>query len=426
MYNGIVIEIILRKRLTIVVNVKKIREDFPILKQRVNGEPLVYFDNAATSQTPLPVLNAMQRYYLNENANVHRGVHTLAERATEHYERVRQQVADFIHAVSANEIIFTRSTTESLNLVARGLGDQILQPGDEIVISIMEHHSNLVPWQEVEARTGAKLKYIELNQDQELDMNSAADQITPQTKIVAITAASNVLGTITPVKQLARLAHQAHAWLIVDAAQYVGHHVVDVQDWDADFVAFSGHKMLGPTGIGVLYGRQELLNIMHPVQFGGEMIEEVTRQQTTFKKSPLGFEAGTPNISGAVGLGAAIDYLNHIGMQNIENMEQQLTNYLLPQLQAMDKVTLYGPQNHHTGVLAFNLQGLHPHDVATGLDMEGVAVRAGHHCAQPLMHTLGITATARASVAFYNTKEECDQFIQALKAVKEFFINGLS
>lgn len=407
------------------IDIKQVRADFPILNQQVNGEKLVYFDNAATSQTPLPVLDAIRQYYLKENANVYRGVHTLAERATEHYERVRQQVADFIHAASSNEIIFTRSTTESLNDIARGLGDNILQPGDEIVISIMEHHSNLVPWQELAARTGAKLKYIELDNHQELDLNSAAEQITPQTKIVAVTAASNVLGTINPIKQIVQLAHHAHAWAVVDAAQYVGHHAVDVQDWDADFVAFSGHKMLGPTGIGVLYGRQDLLNIMHPVQFGGEMIEDVTRQRTTFKKSPLGFEAGTPNISGAVGLGAAIDYLNKVGIKNIEQREQSLANYLLPHLQKIDHLTLYGPQDHHTGVFAFNLDGLHPHDVATGLDLEGIAVRAGHHCAQPLMHTLGVTATARASLAFYNTKEECDQFIQSLVAVKEFFSNGL-
>lgn len=408
------------------INIQKVRADFPILNQRVNGEPLVYFDNAATSQTPLPVLDAMRQYYLTENANVHRGVHTLAERATEHYERVRQQVASFINAAAANEIIFTRSTTESLNLVARGLGDQILQAGDEIVISIMEHHSNLVPWQELAARTGAKLKYIELNQNQELDLNSAAEQITSRTKIVAITAASNVLGTNSPVKALAKLTHQAHAWLVVDAAQYVSHHPVDVQTWDADFVAFSGHKMLGPTGIGILYGRHDLLNIMHPAQFGGEMIEEVTRQRTTFKKAPLGFEAGTPNISGVVGLGAAINYLERLGWDAIEQREQQLTGYLLPQLRSIDKLTLYGPQDHHTSVFAFNLQGLHPHDVATGLDLEGIAVRAGHHCAQPLMHTLGTVATVRASVAFYNTQAECEQFIRGLKAVKEFFIDGLS
>ncbi|WP_275087082.1 aminotransferase class V-fold PLP-dependent enzyme [Limosilactobacillus caecicola] len=408
------------------INLQQVRADFPILEQRVNGEPLVYFDNAATSQTPVSVLDAMRNYYLTENANVHRGVHTLAERATEHYERVRQQVANFIHAASADEIVFTRSTTESLNLVARGLGDQILQPGDEIVISIMEHHSNLVPWQEVAKRTGAVLKYIELNDHQELDLQSAQEQITPQTKIVAVAAASNVLGTVNPVKQLGKLAHAAHAWFVVDAAQFVGHHPLDVQEWDADLVAFSGHKMYGPTGIGVLYVREQLHDLLRPVQFGGEMVETVTREQTTFKKAPLGFEAGTPDISGVVGLGAAITYLQTIGWESIEHQERVLVNYLLPQIKAIDHVTMYGPQDHHTGVFAFNVRGVHPHDVATALDLAGVAVRAGHHCAQPLMSTLGVTATARASLAFYNTKAECDQFINALTAVKEFFINGIS
>lgn len=408
------------------IKIQKVRQDFPILNQQVNGEPLAYFDNAATSQTPLPVLNAMRDYYLTENANVHRGVHTLAERATEHYERVRQQVADFINASFASEVIFTRSTTESLNLVARGFGEQILQAGDEIVISIMEHHSNLVPWQELAARTGASLKYIELNEEQELDLNSAAEQITPRTKIVAVSAASNVLGTVTPVKEIAQLAHAAHAWLVVDAAQFVAHHPIDVQEWGADFVAFSGHKMLGPTGIGVLYGRRELLKLTKPVQFGGEMIADVSRYHSIFKNAPLGFEAGTPNISGTVGLGAAIDYIEQLGWPAIEQREQALTAYLLPQLRSIGKLTLYGPQTHHSTVFAFNFQGLHPHDVATGLDLEGIAVRAGHHCAQPLMNTLGTVGTVRASVAFYNTKAECDQLIRGLKAVKEFFIDGLS
>lgn len=407
------------------MEIEKIRADFPVLNQRVNGEPLIYLDNAATSQTPLPVLNAMREYYLTENANVHRGVHTLAERATEHYERVRQQVATFINADSPNEVIFTRSTTEGLNLVARGLGDQIVQAGDEIVISIQEHHSNLVPWQELASRTGAKLKYIELNKHQELDLTSAAEQITPRTKIVAVSAASNVLGTINPVKAIGQLAHDAHAWFIVDAAQVAGHRPIDVQAWGADFVAFSGHKMLGPTGIGVLYGKQNLLNITHPVQFGGEMIEQVTRDKTVYKKAPLGFEAGTPNISGVVGLGAAIDYIHSLGIDQIEQREQQLANLLLKGLTEIDQLTMYGPHDHHTGVFAFNLWGLHPHDVATGLDLEGVAVRAGHHCAQPLMDDLGVVATVRASVAFYNTSAECLQFLKALRAVKEFFINGI-
>lgn len=407
------------------IDIAKVRADMPILNQEVNGEQLVYLDNAATSQTPLPVLDAIRNYYLHDNANVHRGVHTLAERATEQYEHVRQQVADFIHANSAKEIIYTRSTTESLNLVARGFGDQVVHAGDEIVISIMEHHSNLVPWQELAARTGAKLKYIELNNDEELDLTSARQQITANTKLVAITAASNVLGALNPVSQIAQLAHRVGAYMVVDAAQLAGHRLIDVQKMGADFLAFSGHKMLGPTGIGVLYGRQELLQRMRPVQYGGEMIENVTRQQTTFKSAPLGFEAGTPNISGAIGLGAAIDYLQQIGIDQIAEREQQLTDYLLPRLQDIDGLTLYGPHDHHTVVFAFNLLDLHPHDVATGLDMEGVAVRAGHHCAQPLMHDLGVTATVRASLAFYNTQEECDRLIKAIQAVKEFFTNGL-
>lgn len=398
----------------------------PILNQQVNDEQLVYLDNAATSQTPLPVLDAMRHYYLHDNANVHRGVHTLAERATEQYEQVRRQVADFIHADDANEIIYTRSTTESINMVARGFGDQVVHSGDEIVISIMEHHSNLVPWQELAARTGATLKYIELNEDQELDLASAKQQITDKTKIVAIAAVSNVLGTINPVAKIAKLAHHVGAFMVVDAAQLAGHRQIDVHQLGADFLAFSGHKMLGPTGIGVLYGRQELLEKMRPVQFGGEMIEDVSRQRTTFKPAPLGFEAGTPNISGVIGLGAAIDFMNQVGLDQIASREQQLANYLLPRLRDIDGVTLYGPQGHHSVVFAFNLLDLHPHDVATGLDMEGVAVRAGHHCAQPLMHDLGVTATVRASLAFYNTKDECDRLIEAIQAVKEFFTNGLS
>lgn len=408
------------------MDIQTIRNDFPILDQQVNGEPLVYFDNAATSQTPVPVLDAVRQYYLTENANVHRGVHTLAERATEHYEQARQTVADFINAENVGEIIFTRSTTESLNVVARGFGDQVVNSGDEIVVTAMEHHSNLVPWQELASRTGARLKFIELDHDQKLDLNSAMEQITSRTKMVAVSAASNVLGTINPVQKIAELAHRVGAYLVVDAAQYVGHHPLDVQMWNADFVVFSGHKMLAPTGIGVLYGRHDLLTMTHPVQFGGEMIEDVTRQTTTFKSAPLGFEAGTPNISGAIGLEAAIDYLSQVGMTKIEQREQLLIDYLMPRLRELDDLTLYGPQQSHTGVFAFNLNGLHPHDVATGLDLEGVAVRAGHHCAQPLMKTLGVTATVRASVAFYNTIDECQRFLNALVAVKEFFANGLS
>lgn len=403
------------------IDVTKIRRDFPILDQKVNDEPLIYFDNAATSQTPLPVLNSLRDFYVHDRANVHRGVHTLAERATNQYEQARAKVAHFINAANPDEIVFDRSTTEGLNLVARAFGDQVVHAGDEIVLSIMEHHSNLVPWQELAKRTGAHLRYIELNAHQELDMESAQEAIGPHTKIVAITAASNVLGVLNPVKEIAQLAHQYGAYVVVDGAQLIGHYRVDVQDMGADLFAFSGHKMLAPTGIGAVYGRQELWQMARPVQFGGEMIADVQREDTTFKLAPLGFEAGTPNIGGAIALGAAIDYLNKLGMDQVAKREAELAAYLLPRIKDIPQLHLYGPQDHHTGVFAFNLGQLHPHDLATGLDMEGVAVRAGHHCAQPLMAALHTTATARASLAFYNTKDECDRFINALKAVGSFF-----
>lgn len=403
------------------IDVTKIRHDFPILDQKVNDEPLTYFDNAATSQTPLPVLNTVRDFYLHDRANVHRGVYTLAERATSQYEAARAKVAHFINADSADEIVFDRSTTEGLNMVARAFGDQVVRASDEIVLSIMEHHSNLVPWQELAKRTGAHLRYIELNDHQELDMQSVQKSIGPHTKIVAITAASNVLGVLNPVKDIAKLAHQYGAYVVVDGAQLIGHYPVDVQEMGADFFAFSGHKMLAPTGIGAVYGRQDLWQIARPVQFGGEMIADVQREYTTFKKAPLGFEAGTPNIGGAIALCAAIDYLTNLGMDQVAKREAELADYLLPQIKAVPQLHLYGPQDHHTGVFAFNLGQLHPHDLATGLDMEGVAVRAGHHCAQPLMAALHTTATARASLAFYNTKEECDRFINALKVVGSFF-----
>lgn len=403
------------------LDVNQIRQDFPILKQRVNDEPLIYFDNAATAQTPVPVLDALRHFYLHDRANVHRGVHTLAERSTEQYEQARAKVAHFINADDPNEIVFDRSTTEGLNLVARAFGDQVVQAGDEIVLSIMEHHSNLVPWQELARRKGARLRYIELNANEELDMDCAQRVIGPHTKIVAITGASNVLGVVNPVKEIAQLAHQQGAYVVVDGAQLIGHYPVDVQKMGADFFAFSGHKMLAPTGIGAVYGRSELWQMARPVQFGGEMIDDVQRDHTTFKAAPLGFEAGTPNIGGAIALGAAIDYLEKLGMDQIRQREADLAAYLLPQIKAVPHLRLYGPQDHHTGVFAFNLGHLHPHDLATGLDMEGVAVRAGHHCAEPLMTTLRTTATARASLAFYNTKDECDRFIKALKAVGSFF-----
>lgn len=404
------------------------RQDFPILNQQVNGEPLVYLDNAATTQKPLAVLNAIMDYYQHDNANVHRGVHTLAERATESYEASRDKVAEFINAPSRRSIIFTRSTTESLNWIAASFGNLVVSEGDEIVISELEHHSNIVPWQQVAQKQHATLKYIGLTADGELDMQSARELISDRTKIVAIAHASNVMGVVNPIKELAKLAHQHGAYIIADGAQAAPHMPIDVSDLDVDFYALSGHKMLAPTGIGVLYGKEALLNMMSPARFGGEMIDFVHHQDASFKEVPWKFEAGTPNISGAIALGRAIDYLNELGMDNVLAYEKDLVKYTLPRLLAIDGVRVYGPHDpdKHTGVLSFNLWGLHPHDLATGLDMEGIAVRAGHHCAQPLMEYLNVEATARASFYFYNTQQDADRFIHAITAVKEFFADGIS
>lgn len=404
------------------------RQDFPILNQQVNGEPLVYLDNAATTQKPLAVLNAIMDYYQHDNANVHRGVHTLAERATESYEASRDKVAEFINEPSRRSIIFTRSTTESLNWIAASFGNLVVSEGDEIVISELEHHSNIVPWQQVAQKQHATLKYIGLTADGELDMQSARELISDRTKIVAIAHASNVMGVVNPIKELAKLAHQHGAYIIADGAQAAPHMPIDVSDLDVDFYALSGHKMLAPTGIGVLYGKEALLNMMSPAQFGGEMIDFVHHQDASFKEVPWKFEAGTPNISGAIALGRAIDYLNELGMDNVLAYEKDLVKYTLPRLLAIDGVRVYGPHDpdKHTGVLSFNLWGLHPHDLATGLDMEGIAVRAGHHCAQPLMEYLNVEDTARASFYFYNTQQDADRFIHAITAVKEFFADGIS
>lgn len=402
------------------------RKDFPILDQTVNDEPLVYLDNAATTQKPNQVLQEIMRYYQNDNANVHRGVHTLAERATTSYEAARDKVAAFINAPSRKCVVYTRSTTEGLNWVASSFGNLVVNEGDEIVISELEHHSNIVPWQQVAAKQHATLKYIPLTADGELDMVSARQLITDQTKIVSIAQAANVMGVVNPIKELAQLAHQHGAYMIADGAQAAPHMRVDVQDLDVDFYAFSGHKMLAPTGIGALYGKEDLLEKMPPAQFGGEMIDFVHHQSASWKELPWKFEAGTPNISGAIALGSAIDYLNQLGMANIEAYEQDLVDYALPKLLEIEGLTVYGPHDpaKHTGVMAFNLDNLHPHDVATGLDMEGIAVRAGHHCAQPLMEYLDVSATARASFYFYNTKAEADRLVNAIEAVKEFFNHG--
>ncbi|MBS6098181.1 MAG: cysteine desulfurase [Streptococcus vestibularis] len=401
----------------------KIRQDFAILDQVVNDEPLVYLDNAATTQKPQVVLDTLMAYYHEDNANVHRGVHTLAERATAAYEASREKFRQFINAKSTKEVLFTRGTTTGLNWVGR-FAEQVLEPGDEVVISIMEHHSNIIPWQEACKKARAKLVYAYLK-DGQLDMEDLANKITEKTKFVSLAQVSNVLGCINPVKEIAKLAHQVGAYMVVDGAQSAPHMAIDVQDLDCDFFTLSGHKMLGPTGIGVLYGKEEILNQMNPIEFGGEMIDFVYEQEATWKELPWKFEAGTPNIAGAIALGAAVDYLSALGMGNVHAYEQELVDYVLPKLQAIEGLTVYGPEDpsQHAGVIAFNIDGLHPHDVATALDYEGVAVRAGHHCAQPLINHLGISSAARASFYIYNTKEDCDKFVEAILATKEFF-NG--
>ena len=403
------------------LEIEKLREDFPILNQNVNDEPLVYLDNAATTQKPLTVLSAINDFYQQDNANVHRGVHTLAERATADYEAAREKVRAFINAQSTKEILFTRGTTTSLNWIAQFAG-QILTPADEVIITIMEHHSNIVPWQEIAQRTGATLKFVYLK-DGGLDWTDLNEKISTKTKFVSVAHVSNVLGCINPIKEIAALAHAHGAYVVVDGAQSVPHMAVDVQELDVDFFAFSGHKMMGPTGIGVLYGKEELLQRFEPVEFGGEMIDFVYESHSTWTELPWKFEAGTPNIAGAIGLGAAIDYINSIGIENIQQHERELVEYLLPKLKEIPGLTLYGPAEprQRAGVIAFNLQGLHPHDLATALDMEGIAVRAGHHCAQPLLHDLKVAATARASFYLYNTKADCDKLIEALWVTKEFF-----
>ncbi|HEM4248319.1 TPA: cysteine desulfurase [Streptococcus suis] len=405
------------------MDLERIRKDFSILDQVVNDEPLVYLDNAATAQKPQQVLDVLADYYQKDNANVHRGVHTLSERATARYEAARQKVADFIQAKSSKEILFTRGTTTSLNWVAQ-FAKEILQPDQEVIISVQEHHSNIIPWQQACQQTGAKLRYVTLK-DGELDMDHLRSLLSSKTKFVSLAHVSNVLGGVVPIGEIAEMVHQVGAYLVVDGAQSVPHMAVNVQELDVDFYAFSGHKMLGPTGIGVLYGKEELLNLMSPVEFGGEMIDFVYEQSATWKELPWKFEAGTPNIAGAIGLGAAIDYLTEIGMDAIQAHEAELVDYVFPKLQAIPGLTIYGSQDlsKRTGVIAFNLDDLHPHDVATALDYEGVAVRAGHHCAQPLIRYLQVPATVRASFYIYNTKADCDKLVEAIIKTKEFF-NG--
>ncbi|MFJ8529467.1 cysteine desulfurase SufS [Bacillus sp. NPDC094106] len=404
------------------MDIHEIRKQFPILDQKVNGKQLVYFDSAATSQKPIQVIETLERYYKEYNSNVHRGVHTLGTKATDAYEGAREKVRKFINAKSMEEIIFTRGTTTALNTVAASYGRENVKEGDEIVISYMEHHSNIIPWQQVAKKTGATLKYLPLQPDGTISLEDARQTITPNTKIVSIMYVSNVLGTINPVKEIAEIAHQNGAIMIVDGAQSTPHMKVDVQDLNCDFYALSAHKMCGPTGIGVLYGKKELLENMEPIEFGGEMIDFVDLQDSTWKELPWKFEAGTPIIGNAIGLGAAIDFLEEIGLDNIEKHEHELAQYALERLSEVDGVTIYGPK-HRAGLVTFNIDEVHPHDVATVLDVEGIAVRAGHHCAQPLMKWLKASSTARASFYLYNTKEEIDTFVEALTKTKEYFTN---
>lgn len=402
------------------MDVKEIRKLFPILQEKVNGKPLVYLDSAASSQKPIQVIEAVDQYYRKINSNVHRGVHTLGTKATDAYEGSREKVRKFINASSTEEIIFTRGTTTALNLVASSYARANLKEGDEIVLTPMEHHSNIIPWQQAAKATGATLKYIPLQQDGTVSLEDVRKTITANTKIVAITQVSNVLGTVNPIKAITEIAHQNGAVTVVDGAQSTPHMKVDVQDLNCDFFAFSGHKMCGPTGIGVLYGKKEHLENMEPIEFGGEMIDFVGLYESTWKELPWKFEGGTPIIAGAVGLGAAIDFLEEIGLDNIEAHERELAQYALERLQPIDGLTIYGPKER-AGIVTFNMKGVHPHDVATVVDQEGIAIRAGHHCAQPLMNWLDVTATARASLYLYNTKDDIDSLADALVKTKEYF-----
>ena len=408
-----------------VLDIAAIRADFPILSRQVHGRPLVYLDNAATTQKPRQVIDALVDYYSNTNANIHRGLHTLAEEATAAYELTRQKTADFIGAASPREVVFTRNTTESLNLLAYTLGAR-LRPGDEIILSALEHHSNLVPWQLVTQRTGARLRFIELDADGEFDLDQARTLFNQRTRIVSIAHMSNVLGTIAPVAELSEMARAVDATMIIDAAQSVPHLPFDVASLGADFAAFSSHKMLGPTGVGVLWGRQQLLADLDPFLGGGEMISVVNREESSWAALPHKFEAGTPNIADVVAFGAALDYLSGLGMQTVRDHDHALTAYAMDRLSGIEGLEIYGPADaeRRGAVVAFNYADIHSHDIATILDRGGVAVRAGHHCAQPLMRSLAVPATARASFYIYNEMFEIDALVDGLRDAGERF--GLS
>jgi cysteine desulfurase/selenocysteine lyase len=411
------------EKATTTINVARIREDFPVLKRQVNGKPLIYFDNAATSQKPKAVIDTVDRYYREYNANIHRGIHKLAEEATLAHEEAREKFAKFVNARRMEEIVFTRNATEAMNLVAQAWGRANVAKDDKIVVTIMEHHSNIVPWQILAKEKGAKVEYIKIDEDGKLRQNEMEELIDQKTKIVCVAQASNVLGTVNPIREIGKIAHRNGALLLVDAAQSVPHMAVDVRDMDCDFAAFSGHKMLGPMGIGVLYGKSDLLREMPPFLTGGEMIKEVHTSGATWKEIPFKFEAGTPNVSGAIGLGAAVDYLRGIGMKNVHDYENEITKYALEKMSGVGGLVVYGPKDiaKRVGVISFNLGDIHAHDLASILDEDGIAIRSGQQCAGPLMDFLGIPAASRASFYVYNTKEEVDIFIAALEKARKLF-----
>lgn len=399
----------------------KIREDFPILKQKVGEKPLVYLDNAATSQKPLSVIEAVNRYYREENANIHRGVHMLSEKATDLYESARKKIQKFIGAAHSHEIVFTRGTTESINLVAASWGRSHLKKDDEILITHMEHHSNIVPWQLIAEQTGAKLKVAPINDAGEILWPDFEELLNEKTKMVAVVHVSNSLGTVNPVNRIIAAAHRRNIPVLLDGAQAVPHFPVDVQGLDADFYAFSGHKLFGPTGIGVLYGKEKFLDAIPPYQGGGDMIRTVSFEGTTFNHLPFKFEAGTQHIAGAIGLGAAVDYLNALDFKSVVLYEEALLEYTRKKLGSVEGLKAVGTAADHASVFSFVMEGIHPHDIGTILDDEGIAIRTGHHCTMPLMKRLGIPATARASMTFYNTMEEIDLLARALQKVREVF-----
>ena len=405
-------------------DIEKVREDFPILSREVHGKPLVYLDNAATTQKPLCVLDAMRDEYLNENANVHRGVHYLSVQATELHEQARETVRRFLNAKSTSEIVFTRGTTEGLNLIASTFTEAMMEPGDEVIVSTMEHHSNIVPWQLAARRKGIRLRVIPMTDDGVLDMEAYDNLFNEKTRIVSVAHVSNVLGTINPIEDIVRIAHDNGVPCVVDGAQSAPHMKVDVQKLGCDFYVCSGHKMYGPTGIGVLYGKEEWLDRLPPYQGGGEMIDHVSFEKTTFEKPPLKFEAGTPDYIATHGLAVAIDYMERLGMDNIERHERELTAYALQRLSAIDGMHIYGPHDQlhsHDAVVSFNVGNIHHMDMGTLLDQLGIAVRTGHHCAQPLMDRLGVLGTVRASFALYNTKHEIDVLAEGIERVSKMF-----